>query len=78
MNWQWTDHILLQLKERNLSKDVIEDALKNPDDVIPGSESRLIYQKLISGKLLRIITEGNLLITAYVTDKVGKYTREVK
>ncbi len=60
MNWQWTDHVLLQLKERNLSKEVIEDALKNPDSIVPGGRSRLIYQKLISDKLLRIITEGNI------------------
>jgi hypothetical protein len=72
MNRQWTDHILLQLRERNLSKEVIEDALTNPDDKRPGSRNSIVYHKLISGKLLRIITEGNLLITAYVTDKVGK------
>jgi hypothetical protein len=78
MNWQWTDHILLQLKERNLSKDAIENALRNPDGKIPGSKNRMVYHKLISGKLLRIITEGDLLITAYITDKVSKYTREVK
>jgi hypothetical protein len=64
MNWQWTDHILLQLKERNLSKEIIEDALKDPDGIVPGSKSRLVYQKLISGKLLRIITEGEVLVTA--------------
>ena len=78
MNWQWTDHILLQLEERNLSKELVEDALNTPDDRIPGSRNRIIYQKLVSGKLLRIITEGDLLITAYITEKIGKYTKEVK
>ena len=78
MNWRWTDHILLQLKERNLSRELIEDALQYPDEKIPGSRNRMIYQKLVSGKLLRIITEGDLLITAYITDKIGKYTKEVK
>jgi hypothetical protein len=79
MNWQWTDHILLQLKERNLSKELVEDALNTPDDRIPGSRNRIIYQKLVSGKLLRvIITEGDLLITAYITEKIGKYAKEVK
>ena len=77
MNWQWTDHILLQLKERNLSKALIETVLKDPDDKIPDSRNRVIYQKLVEGKLLRVITEGNLLITAYMTDKIGKYTKGV-
>ncbi len=78
MNWRWTDHILLQLKERSLSKEIIEDALSNPEARIPGSRDRIIYQKLVSGKLLRIVTEGDLLITAYLTDKIGKYVKEAK
>ena len=78
MSWQWTDHILLQLKERNLSKELIEDALKNPDHTLPGSKNRTVYHKLVSGKLLRVITEDDLLITAYLTDKIGKYAKEVK
>ena len=78
MKWRWTDHILLQLEERNISRQLIEDALKNPDSKICGAGSRIIYQKLASGKLLRIVTEGNLLITAYITDKISKYLKEVK
>jgi hypothetical protein len=78
MDWRWTDHILLQLKERNLSKAIIEEALNDPDDKIPGTRDRIIYHKIVSGKLLRIITEGDLLITAYLTDKIGKYAKEVK
>lgn len=76
MNWRWTDHILLQLKERNLSKELIEDVLNHPDARIPGNRNRVIYQKLTSGKLLRIVTEGDLLITAYLTDKIAKYVKE--
>jgi hypothetical protein len=78
MNWRWTDHILLQLKERNLSRELVEDALDNPDYALPGSKNRKVYHKLVSGKLLRVITEGDLLITAYITDKIGKYAKEVK
>jgi len=78
MNWRWTDHIVLQLKERNLSRELFEDALKNPDYALLGSKNRTVYHKLVSGKLLRIITEGDLLITAYITDKISKYAKEVK
>jgi len=78
MNWRWTQHILLQLKERDISKELIEDALKNPDSKTSGTGNRIIYQKLSSGKLLRIVTEGDLLITAYITDKISKYVKEVK
>ena len=68
---------MLQLKERNLSKTLIEAVLNDPDDKVPGSRKRIIYQKLVDGKLLRVITEGDLLITANVTDKIGKYTKGV-
>ena len=78
MKWRWTDHILLQLEERNISRQLIEDALKNPDSKISGTGNRMVYQKLVSGKLLRIVAEGDLLITAYITDKISKYLKEVK
>jgi hypothetical protein len=52
--------------------------LNDPDEQILGSRNRTIYHKQISGKLLRVITEGDLLITAYITDKISKYTKEVK
>ncbi len=68
---------MLQLKERNLSKALIETVLNDPDEKVSGSRNRIIYQKLFEGKLLRVITEGNLLITAYMTDKIAKYTKGV-
>ena len=68
---------MLQLKERNLSKALIETVLNDPDEKVSGSRNRIIYQKLFDGKLLRVITEGNLLITAYMTDKIAKYTKGV-
>lgn len=61
MNWRWTDHILLQLKERHLSKELIEEALNDPDDKMSGIRNRIVYHKMVSGKLLRVITEGDLL-----------------
>ena len=73
--WIWTDHILHQMEERKISRELVEAALDNPDDKMPGKKNRLVYQKISDDKLIRIITEGNKLITAYVTDKVKKYMR---
>lgn len=69
---------MLQSKERDISKELIEDALKNPGSKTSGTGSRVIYQKLVSGRLLRIVTEGDLVITAYITDKLSKYLKEVE
>lgn len=74
MKWKWTDHIELQLAERKISRELVENAINNPDKIVEGKKNRKIYQKLIGDKLIRVITEGNNLITVYLTDKVKKYT----
>ena len=76
MEWRWTQHILIQLKERGIQKDLVETTLESPDKKIKGKKNRMIYQKIIFGKLLRVITEGDLLITVYMTDKIKKYMEE--
>jgi hypothetical protein len=73
MDWLWTQHILLQLKERQIQKDLVEITLGSPDKIIEGKKNRMIYQKIISGKLLRVVTEDDKLITVYLTDKIRKY-----
>jgi len=73
MNWKWTQHFILQMKERGIAKEVVDDALLAPDNIMQGKRSRLIFQKIVAGRLLRIVTEGDLLITVYMTDKVKKY-----
>jgi hypothetical protein len=73
MDWLWTQHILLQLKERQIQKDLVEITLGSPDKIIEGKKNRMIYQKIISGKLLRVVAEDDKLITVYLTDKIRKY-----
>jgi transcriptional regulator NrdR family protein len=73
MDWKWTDHIEMQLLERKISKESVETAINNPDQVIDGKRKRKIYQKLVGDKLLRVIAEDDNLITAYLTDKIKKY-----
>ena len=73
MNWKWTDHIVLQLAERKIPKQLVETTINNPDKIIEGKKNRKIYQKVIGDKLMRVIAEGDNLITVYLTDKVRKY-----
>lgn len=73
MNWKWTDHIELQLIERKIPKEVVETAISNPDRIVEGKKNRKIYQKIMGEKLIRVVTEGNKLITVYLTDKIKKY-----
>ncbi|MDI6800428.1 MAG: DUF4258 domain-containing protein [Thermodesulfovibrionales bacterium] len=78
MGWKWTDHIEIQLGERKILKELVEIALNNPDKVATGKKNRKIYQKVVSDKLIRVVTEGDSLITVYLTDKVKKYMGGVK
>lgn len=76
MDWRWTQHILIQMKEREIPKDLVEMVLESPDNMVKGKKSRMIYQKIVSGELLRVVTEGDLLITVYMTEKIRKYMGE--
>jgi len=73
MKWKWTDHIEIQLNERKISKELVETAIDNPDKIVVGKKNRKIYQKIIGDKLIRVVTEGDNLITVYLTDKLKKY-----
>ncbi len=73
MNFKWTDHVKNQIKERKIPKKYIEVTLADPDKIVTGVKKRKIYQKIIRNRLLRVITDNNILITAYFTDKISKY-----
>ncbi len=75
VNWIWTDHIKKQLIERKIPKELVEVAITNPDEIVTGKHNRIIYQKIIENKLIRIMTENNRLITVYFTDKIKKYMK---
>lgn len=73
-------HALDRLKERGISRELVIEVIKNPDNVDSESERRKIVQKLIKGKLLRIVyddeDEAIVVISAYSTSKVHKYLRK--
>jgi hypothetical protein len=74
-NWKWTDHILEQIKERELTKDLIQMVINDPDEIVPGKYGRQIYHKLLGDKLIRVVADGNTLITVYITDQIRKYMK---
>lgn len=76
MKWKWTDHIMIQLKERKISKELVDATLIAPDKIVEGKHKRKIYQKIKGEKLIRVITEGDTLITVYLTNRIKKYMGE--
>ena len=73
--WIWSKHIELRMSKRKISKDLVEMTVNNPDEVIPAEQDRLIFQKIIGNKLVRVVTEGDTLVTVYVTSKIKKYMK---
>ena len=73
--FKWTDHAEKNLKERRIKRDLVEETLKQPDEVVPGKKGRIIYHKLVGDKLLRVVVENDLIITVYLTRKIQKYWR---
>ena len=65
----YTNYAEDTIKDRKFSKEIIEDALKNPDEIIRGKKNRKIVHKIIGNKLLRVVFEEDtktyIVITAY-------------
>ncbi len=50
----YTDYAEETLKDREISKKIIESALLDPDEVVDGQKDRKIAHKIIKNKLLRV------------------------
>jgi len=77
---KYIPHALERMKERGISRELVEEALQSPDDTTEGYIGRKVAQKRIDGKLIRVIYEeienDIVVITAYVTSKIKKYGGE--
>ena len=73
-----------KLEKRGIKRELIEDAVLNPTQVVEGYCNRTVAHKiiLISGKeyLLRVIYEETekvyTIVTAYLTSQVSRYWKE--
>jgi hypothetical protein len=46
-NWEFTDHLLIQLSERKLSIDTVVQGLSEPDEILVGKKNRVIYHNIL-------------------------------
>ncbi len=70
MNITYTGYAEEALKAREISKDEVEFALLNPEEIVEGKEGRKIAHKMSGNKLLlRVVFETEakdyIVITAY-------------
>ena len=72
MKIEYTDYAEMKISKRNLSKNQIENVVKNSDKISEGKKGRKISQKLEGRYLLRVVFEqyGNThkVIMAYYSE----------
>lgn len=77
MPYRFTPHALSRIEERGIPMEWAEEVLARPQKLIAAREGREERQGLFSqaGKprLLRLIVEGDKVITAILTTKLDKY-----
>ena len=80
-NYIITDHAVIELKRRKLSKEAIDGILKNPEQRFEVRSGRVVVQSRVqefgSEYLVRIFVDIDRVpaevVTAYRTSKVAKY-----
>ena len=69
MKIRYADHAKEGMGDRKISKQLVEKALNNPDEVIQGKKGRKIAHKLVGQRLLRVVfkpkEKSYIVITAY-------------
>ena len=81
MEIKYTEHAIANLEERKIEKDVVEELLRHPQQVIKGKGdmgvAQSIFQRAGKDFLLRVVykREGEIIkvITTYRTSKIEKY-----
>lgn len=72
MKISYTDYAEDSISDREINKEIIENALKNPDEIVEGKKNRKIAHKIIGSKLLRVVFETDektyIAITSYYTE----------
>jgi len=71
MKFVYIQHAEDMAKERNISKKLTEDVINNPEKIVTSKFGRKIAQRIVNGKLLRVVHEKQngifIVITAYYT-----------
>ncbi len=84
MKFRLSRHALEELRRRGIPRDLLEQVLQKPQQVLPERDGKKVYQsrvKFSEGKvfLLRAVVndeaEPAVVITVYRTSKIEKYWR---
>ncbi|OGM26544.1 hypothetical protein A3D00_03515 [Candidatus Woesebacteria bacterium RIFCSPHIGHO2_02_FULL_38_9] len=73
MSIKFSEHASNQTKRRNISKIEVIKTIRNPDKIIASFRGRKLRRRLVSSKILEVVTrtEGSeiIVITAYYLEE---------
>jgi hypothetical protein len=84
VRFKFSQHARQELKRRNIPEELVESVLHNPQQIVPQSQGKKVYQsKMALGGgnffLLRAIVvdevDPAVVVTVYRTKKISKYWR---
>lgn len=81
MNFVFSNHALIRMKRRSISKDIVIEVIIHADSISVQDESITVFSKLVEDNskpyLYRVFVNNEktppLIITAYKTSKIKKY-----
>ena len=77
MRYRLTPHAAARIAERAIPAEWLESALDQPEKVLAAANGReerqRVFERAGRPMLLRVICDGDLVITALLTSKLGKY-----
>lgn len=77
MPYRFTAHALARIAERRIPSEWLDAVLDAPQRVVPAQppreERQCVFERDGKPVLLRVIVEGDLVITAMLTSKLDKY-----
>lgn len=85
MRFQISEHALEEMKRRELSKDLVDSILKDPQQIVDVYGNRKAFQSVVNlgtgkGYLVRVIVNDTVepakVVTVYKTSKIEKYWRQ--
>jgi len=69
----FSEHVIEQMKERNISEKVVREVTENPQEVLNSYRGRKLRRRYINDKLLEVVTvtEGSriTIITVYYLEE---------
>jgi hypothetical protein len=85
--YRWSSHALKNLADREISRAEPDEALANPEAIVPARPGRRFFmrryfdsrfqQEMLVRALVEETAQEQAVIAVYITSKVGKYMKGV-